>query len=110
MKSFLTDPWFEAGFRFVTDGHSRHVDSLEEANAVFLYCPCSFGKSKGAHGLLIPIANANVNVSPMPGGKAWNASGTGLGDLTLTPSLNIGSASGDPCWHGHVRQGELVSV
>lgn len=100
----LTDPWFEARFANATvnpDGY-HDVDSFEKADAVFFYCPCAYGKSEGAHGLYIPFEK--------DGKQGWKASGTSLDDLTLSPSIAVGGHQSPECWHGYVKNGELVNA
>lgn len=97
----ITDPYFEAKLVRHTSTGTQDVETLAEAEAVFFYCPCGYGKpaSDGAHGNLIPFA-------PRPNG--WTMSGTRLADLTLSPSLLIGGQGG-PCWHGFLQSGEFRS-
>jgi hypothetical protein len=127
----LTDPWFEAEFYgrcfedepcsdpeclgmanpHVHSGHSRQGAEIDGAQGIFLYCPCAFGTDK-AHGLLIPFSNPR-NAPPVPPGHGpqsrgggsrprWQMSGSGLGDLTLTPSIAVGNPE---CWHGFITGG-----
>jgi Family of unknown function (DUF6527) len=91
----------------------RHVDSLAEAHGVWFLCPKSFAANSG------PVGTHRVQIyfvgSPVPAhiGKnskgetvRWNASGTGLGDLSLTPSIQ---EEDEICrWHGHITNGEVV--
>lgn len=104
----LTDPWFEARLEFVGEGRALHVESLDGANAVFFYCPCSFGGDAGAHGCLIPFANPRNGVPHAPGPQGWQMSGSSLKDLSLTPSLLIGGQAAQ-CWHGYLTNGEFRS-
>jgi Family of unknown function (DUF6527) len=129
----LTDPWFEAEFyggvfenrpcsetdpscchsvNHLTSGYKRQGGSIEGAQGIFLYCPCSFGVDKGAHGLLIPFSNPR-NAPNVPEGHGpqsrdgkrrprWTMSGTGLADLSLAPSVAVG---GPECWHGFITTG-----
>ena len=109
----LTDPWFEA--YFITDGsipgqRRRHVETLAEAQGLVLFCPCVFGRTEGAHGLIVPFTNApehNFGVTARDGvtRPKWTASGTNLTDLTLSPSVDVGTPS---CWHGWIRGGEIT--
>lgn len=118
----LTDPWFEA--QFVTEstaaGHRFHP-TLEGADGVFLWCPCGYGKPEyqgeggRPHAIIVLFANPrgcpvpppdagmrNKNGGPNP---RWTMSGTGLHDLTLAPSVDIGNPS---CWHGWVQGGVVT--
>jgi hypothetical protein len=115
----LDDPWFEA--KFVTEssvaGHRFH-SSIDGADGVFLWCPCGYGKPAypldggRPHAILVHFRNPrgcapappdtgmrNKNGGPPP---RWAMSGTGLHDLTLHPSVDIGEPS---CWHGWIQNG-----
>lgn len=102
----LTDPWFEAEFigRMTATGWHRQGAQLEGAQGLLLYCPCCFGKDSGAHALVVSFANpqgapaAPPEADPNP---RWTMTGTGLEDLTLSPSVNAG------CWHGWIQNGEV---
>jgi hypothetical protein len=112
----LTDPWFEAEFYGNANdrgGHVRQGSNIEGAQGVVMYCPCCYGRDEGAHGLSIPFANPR-NAPPLPANYGptsrdgwrprWQMSGTGLHDLTLTPSVDVGT---DSCWHGFITKGEV---
>lgn len=112
----LTDPWFEAEFygNAANDSHERQGDKIDGAQGLVLWCPCAYGNDQRAHGLLIPFANPR-NAPPCPPGHGpvardgthprWQMTGTGLGDLTLSPSVDVGD---DHCWHGFIRNGEVT--
>jgi Family of unknown function (DUF6527) len=84
-----------------------HVDSLAEAHGIHFLCPKSFAANHG------PVGTHMVQVyfagSPVPAhmGKnkngqtvRWYASGNGLENLSLTPSIQ---EEDDICkWHGFV--------
>lgn len=124
MIARLEDPWFEARFLVhVGEGGSfRHVDSLAEADSVFFWCPCGYGKPEypldGArpHGLVVsfldpphaPPASASAGTRNRAGQPSrWRVRGTGLGDLSLDPSIDVGADAGSSCWHGWVRDGNV---
>jgi hypothetical protein len=113
----LTDPWFEAEFGGQgTERGSwrRQGGQLDGAQLLFLWCPCAFGNDSRAHGLMIPFANPrnaavtqfNFGITGRDGKTKtrWQMSGTGLSDLTLSPSVDVGEPS---CWHGYITQGEV---
>jgi hypothetical protein len=124
MIAKLTDPWFEAEF-YGNVGKSglgrdswQRQDGIDGAQGIVLWCPCGYGKPEfpldGArpHALIIPFANPR-NAPPVPPDHGpvsmdgshrprWQMSGTGLADLTLTPSVNVGNPS---CWHGFITNG-----
>lgn len=115
----LTDPWFEAEFyghvSSDRDSYQRQGSSIDGAQGVFLWCPCAYGDDSRAHGLIIPFANPR-NAPPCPpnhgplarDGKTrprWQMTGTGLHDLALSPSVDVGEPS---CWHGHITNGVVT--
>jgi len=115
MQPRLTDVWFEASFYRYTPNGTEEVQELMDAQGVFFWCPCGYGKPEfqldGArpHGCMIPFSNPIFPTEPPPGeGPKWIVSGTGLHDLTLTPS--IANAAPTPCWHGFITRGDVISV
>ena len=121
----LTDPWFEAEFygEATVLSHRLQGNKIEGAQGLFLWCPCGYGKKEfpveGArpHGVMIPFANPR-NAPELPechgptskDGKhrpRWTMTGTGLEDLTITPSVDVGNNS---CWHGFIKNGEVSSA
>jgi hypothetical protein len=116
----LTDPWFEAEFVGQHNDHGgfiRQGAAIEGSQALFLWCPCAYGSQSGSriHGLIVPFANPRN--APVPDGNfgirardgvtrpRWTMSGSSLGDLTLSPSVDVGEPS---CWHGHITAGQVV--
>lgn len=116
----LTDPWFDATFYGEATATSyRDLPSMDGAQGVTFWCPCGYGKPEypldGArpHQVQVPFANPR-NAPPVPAGHGpgtkgvkprWVAAGTGLADLTLTPSVNVGAPS---CWHGFITNGRVT--
>lgn len=114
----LTDPWFEAEFYGNTKkggGYQRQGSNIEGAQGLFLWCPCAYPDDKRAHGLVVPFANPR-NAPPVhpdhgpnrPGSKGkprWHMEGTSLDDLTISPSVAVGSPE---CWHGFITKGEVI--
>jgi hypothetical protein len=41
------------------------------------------------------------------GPSRWTMSGTGLHDLTLSPSVDVGSKN-SKCWHGWIKEGNVT--
>lgn len=103
---------------------------FSEAQGLRLWCPCGYGAvlPDGSeafptdlshnlgrpHAILVPFANPASGV-PVPAdhgpvgrdGKTrprWSASGTGLHDLSTTPSIAVGPADRE-CWHGYITNG-----
>lgn len=124
MTALLTDPWFDAKFygRVSAKGEMWHLDGIEGAQGVQLWCPCGFGKPEypltggRPHGLLVPFANPRNapllpdNHGPLRTGDPnaprprWAMTGTGLADLSCSPSVAVGSPE---CWHGFLTNGEV---
>lgn len=96
-----------------SDQGMKILDSVEGAQGVMFQCPlCAEGKERapdggfmGAHVVVIWFANPR-GVEPSPyGDKGWQMTGTGLDDLTLSPSILL--RGGDSCgWHGWVQNGD----
>ncbi len=129
----LTDSWFEAEFigHIAEDGRSyrRQGDAIEGAQAVLLYSPCGYGLTDGTHAVIVPFANPR-NAPPVPSAfkptPRWAMTGSGLHDLTLTPSIDCtvekpediaanraaGLQAGEclpgrRCWHGFITNGDV---
>lgn len=92
------------------DLNPRLVDVTPEGvtkagtQAVFFDCPCRSG-----HRLLISFDRA-IGGGPAAVGHAWARTGETLDDLTLSPSLLVrGGPDGAECWHGWIREGQVVT-
>jgi len=122
LPAHLTDPWFEARFvRFWREDASyEETNGLEGAQALFLWCPCGYGKPQypleGARPHVVMIAFRNPIGAPTCTDQQcsrgrdgrptrWNVSGTSLEDLTLVPSIDVGRPS---CWHGFITTGVVT--
>ena len=108
MIAKLTDPWFEARFMAGTTARGHHyVDTLDGADGVLLWCPCGYGKAEfpidggRPHAVMVSFANprgcgpapADAGSQSRNGGPSrWTMIGTGLHDLTLSPSVAVGPA------------------
>lgn len=117
----LTEPWFEARFlRTNADGGHHFLDDLDGADGLFLWCPCGYNKLEfpldgpRPHGIIVSFKNPiNAAEAPLNGGSQsrdgspsrWIVEGTGLTDLTLRPSIDVGAPS---CWHGFITSGEVA--
>lgn len=116
----LIDSWFEATFiRSSPNGGHSYVDTLDGADGILLWCPCGHGKAEypldGArpHAIIVSFANPK-NAPPAPDSAVsrsragiptrWLMNGTNLADLTLSPSIDVGTPS---CWHGFITNGEI---
>jgi hypothetical protein len=124
MIALLIDPWFEAKFygRVSAAGECWHLDGIDGAQGVQLWCPCGYGKPEypldggRPHACRVPFANPrNAPMLPPDHGPQrtgdptgprprWQMAGTGLGDLTCAPSIAVGSPE---CWHGFIVNGEV---
>ena len=95
---------------FDVDGFVR-VKSLAEAHGIRFLCPKNFVKNggrAGTHWIIIVFEESPVppyiglGSSGTP--QRWKASGTGLDDLTLSPSIQ--EIDDGLCgWHGFVENG-----
>ncbi|HYM68827.1 MAG TPA: DUF6527 family protein [bacterium] len=116
MIARLDDPYFEAEFLTETTarGH-RKIDTLAGADGIFFWCPCGYAKRpEVTHGVIVsfsnpigaPVAPPDAGSRSRGGGPSrWTMSGTGLADLTLSPSVDVGTPS---CWHGWIKNGEIT--
>jgi Family of unknown function (DUF6527) len=93
--------------------------NLPEAQGLTLWCPCGFGKpefptdggrphlcmivfANPPRGVLPPATFGPVSRDPKKPRPRWHFSGTGISDMTLSPSVAVG----DPeCWHGYIQNG-----
>lgn len=86
-----------------------------QAQGIMFACPKCFATNNGLIGThYVEVTFQGKNVPDNEGshnkeGKPtrWNASGTGFGDLTLTPSILL---NGGCEWHGYITNGEATSV
>lgn len=112
----------------------RHLKSdgtaytLAEAVGVEFWCPCGVNArdeqgelrypldlslNKGRpHGVIVVFAGrgAPADFGPHSRGNPaehprWTVSGTGLDDLTTTPSIAVGEPE---CWHGYITNGDVT--
>ena len=85
----------------------ERVSALSEAHGIRFICPKSFathGGKVGAHSVQVYFSRspvpANIGVNQKGDAVRWNASGTSLDDLSLSPSIQEqDSICG---WHGFV--------
>jgi hypothetical protein len=88
------------------------VETLAEAQGIFFRCPkCANGNGHG-HGHYCQVTFAGRGVADTQGchGKngeptRWQVSGTGLDDLTTTPSILL---YGGCEWHGFITNGDAT--
>ena len=89
----------EPRFVMIDGAGWRPVDTLGEAQGIECTCP-----SCRSHPLLAWFRGRGVPDGLEPGPGRWTLSGTGYGDLTLAPSINV------RCWHGFVRGGRVTNA
>lgn len=85
---------------------------IEQAQGLWFLCPKCFVANSGpvgTHACEVSFAGRGVldhQGSHNKEGKPvrWNMSGTGLNDLTLTPSILL---EGGCAWHGYITNGEV---
>lgn len=91
----------------------HNIETLIEADHVMFLCPLCFTKNggpEGTHSVWVTFAGRNVpdeagtrNSEGKP--SRWNASGTSIDDLVLTPSIHLDAnlKAEEGChWHGFV--------
>jgi hypothetical protein len=103
--------WRSAGFPTVEVvgpvTYIPQVQTLSEAQGVEFDCP----KCTSGHRIAVAFAGRGVLDHQASRDKAgrptrWQVSGTSLGDLTLSPSVDC-TGSDPNCWHGFVTNGEI---
>lgn len=109
MKLAELEPQF---LRYVVeDGREclHHVDTLAEAQGIFLLCPKCFEANHGpvgTHAVICWFRDRGVPAEAVPGPARWGALGTGLDDLTLSPSVQL---LGGCRWHGFITSGAVTT-
>jgi len=105
----LTD--LDAKFLKVESERSYRTDAtMAEAQGVLLLCPICFvknGGEVGTHSVVCWFRNKGVPDSMSPGPGRWDVSGTGIADLTLSPSVFLSGAGGCQ-WHGWIKNGNTT--
>ena len=86
-----------------------NVETLAEADGVTFLDPGEFRKNGGPVGtgsIHIPFKGRGDRFQP----SGWQASGTSLSDLTISPSIFVNMHGNPPGWHGWIRNGEIVDA
>jgi hypothetical protein len=89
---------------------STHVDTFDTAQGISFLCPKCFDLNDGptgTHSILIWFEGRGVADDTRPLAR-WAVSGSGLADLTLSPSINLdapGRATNGCDWHGWITGG-----
>ena len=99
----------------------HHVDTLAEADGVWLLCPACFVKnhgSVGTHMIMVGFVGRCPPGSYTQDGNGndtrWTVSGTGLDDLQCLPSINLDvypqrpKLPNDCVWHGFIGAGGVL--
>jgi hypothetical protein len=88
----------------------HYQQALPGAEGVTFLCPKCFqqnGGSKGTHSVMVFFEGADLPPDIGRNGRGetvrWHAAGTGIDDLTLSPSIQL---LGGCAWHGIVGNGE----
>lgn len=95
MKLFALDGRL---YRREPDGALHRVETVAEADGVMFLCPACYarnGGEVGTHSILVWIAGRAVPAEERPLPR-WDASGTKIDDLTLSPSINLHPGR-EPC-------------
>lgn len=104
MRLLELEPQF---VKLTSTGGWQDVETLVEAEGIWFLCPLCFqknGGSTGTHGVLCWFRGVGPEVAPGPG--RWAPYGSGLLDLSLTPSVWL---NGGGCgWHGWVQNGNIT--
>lgn len=97
----------EAHFIKIIDEKSHRKDaSFDDCDGIFFLCPLCFLVNEGSVGTHGGICwKPGVPAETQPGPGRWPHSGTGLHDLTLTPSIQL---VGGCNWHGFIQNGYAV--
>lgn len=98
MKLTELDP----SFRLYRDNALGKSDTFIEAQGILFDCPVC----KDGHKILVWFDGRNVPPQAEPSPR-WRASGTGLTDLTIQPSINCNTDTNN-CWHGFITNGEVT--
>ncbi len=102
----------EAQFLRWSDESTFHFqDEFAGAQSIMFLCPGCYARNGGAvgtHSILVSFEGAGVPPE-YDRNPRWVVSGTGLDDLTLSPSISLGRTPG--CgWHGFIQHGRSVDA
>lgn len=100
---------------FIANGKHYYVRRKKLASPYGWRWGCFRENEEVGHAIDVPFADRS-NAAPVPaefgprtrGGVArfrWTVRGTSLADLTIMPSIDVGTPS---CWHGHITNGEIT--
>lgn len=85
-----------------------YVEHLQYAQGLYFICPLCYHNNqaddKGVHSIICWFKDRCVPNDLTPGPGRWVPTGSGITDLTLSPSINL---SGPGCgWHGWIQNGQ----
>lgn len=110
--------WHERGkpieTRLVKRQYLPMVQTLAEAQGIWMLCPLCFARNGGPIGTHICTATFAGRGVPDHLGThndqkqpvRWNVSGSGFADLTLAPSIQL---LGGCNWHGFITAGAVIT-
>lgn len=104
----ITD--LDATFVRHTDNGHRDVGAFADAQGVIFTCPGCYRRNGnsdiGVHSVLVWFRDRGVPDDAEPSPARWEAKGSALDDLTLSPSINLvtDDHSRDE-WHGFITNG-----
>lgn len=85
--------------------------TLAEADGVLFLCPLCFVRNNGPVGTHAVLCwfqgRPAVPPDATPGPGRWQVAGSGIDDLTLSPSVHL-SGEGGCQWHGYVKGGDTL--
>ena len=81
--------------------------NMAEAQGVMFLCPTCYKKNGGSVGTHSVIVWWKDPGALLDGNPTWNMTGTGLDNLSLSPSIDLTKSPGG-CWHGFVTNGEAT--
>ena len=85
--------------------HKREaVTTLSEAQGIRFVCPGNNGQRQNGYAICLPF-RARGAPADENGGIQWDVTGSGMHDLTLSPSVNVVGV-----WHGFIRNGEAANA
>jgi hypothetical protein len=83
------------------------VEDRASAHGVMFLCPRCYGLNAGpvgTHSVVLWFADAGVPADYRPEPR-WQATGSSIEDLTLSPSVSLEASCG---WHGWVKDGGIA--
>lgn len=82
----------------------HHVNDLSEAQGLMFLCPhCGCTQQMTFRDRGVQDHQGSHNREGLP--SRWSVAGTGIEDLTLTPSIDSGCG-----WHGFITHGEATNA